>query len=260
MPRTEALPLAIETHDLWAGYDGDVILEGISLQVRPLDFVGLIGPNGGGKTTLLRVLLGLLPPMRGTVRIQGRSPVEARTRIGYVPQTAEFDRRFPIRVWDVVEMGRLGVRGLLKRFTRRDDQIVETALERVGLRDLARKPVGELSGGQLQRALIARALATEPDILLLDEPTSNVDPGIEGGIYELLRELNREATILLVTHDIGIISSFVKTVGCLNRHLHTHGTSDITPDMLEATYHCPVDLIAHGVPHRVFPHHEGTRQ
>jgi zinc transport system ATP-binding protein len=240
---------------MWAGYERDQVLEDVNLSVYEGDFVGLIGPNGGGKTTLLRVLLGLLPPMRGEVCVMGLPVKEGRRSIGYVPQVIAFDREFPISVWDVARMGRVGHRGLLRRYTAEDDTIVADALRRVGLLDLCRRPIGELSGGQRQRAYIARALATQPEILLLDEPTSSVDPQVSNNIYELLRQLNDRVTILLVSHDMSAISSYVKTVGCLNRRLFYHGEQEITAEMLELAYQCPIDLIAHGVPHRVLPMH-----
>jgi zinc transport system ATP-binding protein len=250
----------ISIQHLWAGYEQEPVLEDVNLSVYEGDFIGLIGPNGGGKTTLLRVLLGLLPPTRGRVRILGLPVQEGRRMIGYVPQVVEFDRDFPINVWDVARMGRLGQRRLLQRYTAEDDAVVAEALHRVDLYDLRRRPIGELSGGQRQRAYIARALATQPEILLLDEPTSSVDPQVSGNIYELLRELNQHVTILLISHDMSAISSHVKTVGCLNRRLFYHGEQEITVDMLALAYQCPIDLIAHGVPHRVFSTHTHERE
>ena len=255
-PGTTSTPQeVISVRHLWASYNGKPVLEDINLSVRELDFIGLIGPNGGGKTTLLKVLLGLLLPTRGQLQIMGKSPEVGRRYIGYVPQSVEFDRDFPISVWDVARMGRLGRRHLLQRYTPRDDEAVIEALRSVGMVDLRNRPIGALSGGQRQRVYIARALATEAEILLLDEPMSSVDPQVSTSVYELLRELNEQITILLVTHDMSAISSHVKTVGCLNRRLFYHGKKQITPDMLEAAYQCPIDLIAHGVSHRVFPEH-----
>ncbi len=246
---------AISVEHLWAGYGNENVLEDVSLHVRPLDFVGLIGPNGGGKTTLIKVLLGLLQPSRGTVAIMGEPVTTGRRHLGYVPQIVEFDRDFPISVWDVTRMGRLGKRPPLHRYSAEDDDVVADALRRVDLLDLRSRPIGDLSGGQRQRVYIARALAARPEILLLDEPTSSVDARTSASVYELLRELNEHVTILLVSHDIGAVSSYVKTVGCLNRRLFYHGDDHLTADMLELAYHCPIDLVAHGVPHRVFAEH-----
>jgi len=245
----------ISVRHVWAGYDREPVLEDINLSVRELDFIGLIGPNGGGKTTLLKVLLGLLPPTRGEVRVMDKSVKEGRYHIGYVPQAVELDRDFPINVWHVARMGRLGKRGLLQRYTTEDDETVAEALRSVDMLNLRDRPIGELSGGQRQRVYIARALAKEPTILLLDEPMASVDPQVSASIYDLLSQLNERITILMISHDMTAISSHVKTVGCLNRRLFYHGGEQLTPEMLEQAYHCPIELIAHGVPHRVFPEH-----
>ncbi len=254
-----AADAVIEVEGLWAGYDHEDVLEDVNFTVAPLDFVGLIGPNGGGKTTLIKVLLGLLPPTRGWVRIMGKPVAEGRRHIGYVPQQVDFDRDFPIRVWDVVRMGRLGERRLLQRFTAEDDEAVAEALDSMALFPLQDRPIGKLSSGQRQRVYIARALVTEPDILLLDEPTASVDPQVSTAIYELLQQLNSHVTILLISHDMSAVSSHVKTIGCLNRRLFYHNEKQLTAEMLEQVYQCPVDLIAHGVPHRVFADHGGER-
>ena len=251
----EDQPAAVSVQHLWAGYNGEPVLEDVCLTVPPLDFVGIIGPNGGGKSTLLKVLLGLLRPWRGTVLIGGRPVREARHRIGYVPQAIDFDREFPARVRDVVRMGRLAHARLLRRYSPEDDAVVDRVLGEMDLLALADKPMGEISGGQRQRVLIARALAVEPDLLLLDEPTASVDTRISADVYDLLARLNRRLTILLVTHDMGVISARVKSVGCLNRRLHYHGEGRLSREVLEETYQCPIDLIAHGVPHRVFAAH-----
>ncbi len=245
----------ISIQHLWAGYDREPVLEDINLSVKELDFIGLIGPNGSGKTTLFKVLLGLLSPMRGEVRIMGKSVKKGRQYLGYVPQKVEFDRDFPINVWDVVKLGRLGKRGLLQRYNAKDDEYVAEALRSVEMLQLRDCPMGELSGGQQKRVYIARALAMTPQILLLDEPLASIDPQGETHIYELLKRLNEQITILMISHDIGAIASCVKTVGCLNRRLFYHGEKQVTPEMLEVVYQCPVDLIAHGIPHRVFPQH-----
>jgi zinc transport system ATP-binding protein len=245
----------IEVRNLWAGYEQESVLEDVNLTVYAGDFIGLIGPNGGGKTTLLKVLLGLLPPTQGTVRIMGQPVAKGRRHVGYVPQMVAFDRDFPISVWDVALMGRLGKRRLLRRYTAEDHAQVAQALRQVGMLDLRERPIGELSGGQRQRVYIARALAKAPDILLLDEPTTSVDPQVSSNIYELLKQLNEHVTILMISHDMSAVSAYVKTVGCLNRRLFYHQERHLSPEALELAYQCPIDLIAHGVPHRVFPDH-----
>jgi len=245
----------IEMKGVWAGYNGQTVLEDIHLQVEEADFIGLIGPNGGGKTTLLKVILGLLSPTRGEVRVMGKKVADGRCHIGYVPQLVQFDHQFPIRVWEVVGMGLLGCRKPFRPLSRAERETIRYALEKVEMAALSQRAIGELSVGQRQRVYIARALTTSPQILLLDEPTANVDPQVANNIYELLRELNRTVTILMVSHDMNAISSHVKTIGCLNRRLHYHGTREITQDMMDAIYNCPVDLIAHGLPHRVLAPH-----
>jgi len=255
MASKETGPPAIEMSHVWAGYDGDSVLEDVSLVVHAHDFVGLIGPNGGGKTTLLRVLLGLVTPDRGRVRIMGHSVRQGRRFLGYVPQTVELDHQFPINVWDVAMMGRLGKRGLLHGFTAEDEEIVSDALREVDMLDQRQRLIGDLSGGQRQRVYIARALAGEPQVLLLDEPATNIDPKVSSNIYELLRELNEHMAILMVTHDMSVVSAYVKTVGCLNRRLFYHGDEHLEPGILEEAYQCPIEMIAHGVPHRVFAEH-----
>jgi zinc transport system ATP-binding protein len=245
----------IEIKGLWAGYEGHTILEDVNLTVRQSDFIGLIGPNGGGKTTLLKTLIGLIQPERGEIRVMGKSVAEGRCHIGYVPQFVDFDRQFPIRVWEVVQMGLLGCRKPLQRITGADRETIRYALEQVEMADLQQRAIGDLSVGQRQRVYIARALASNPQILLLDEPTASIDPQVAGTIYELLRRLNQTVTILMISHDMNAVSSHVKSIGCLNRRLHYHGDKEVTQDMLEAIYECPVDLIAHGLPHRVLSEH-----
>lgn len=249
----------INIKDMCAGYDHEPVLEHINLKVYEHDFIGLIGPNGGGKTTLIRVLLGLLPVRCGSVKIKGLPVDKGRKYLGYVPQLLNFDRDFPIRVRDVVRMGRLRKRGLLRGYTEADNEHVQAALRAVDLLNVAQRPLGELSGGQRQRVYIARALASEAEIMLLDEPTSNVDPQVSNSIFDLLNELNKHMTILMITHNMSAVSAYTKTIGCINHTLHYHGQKELTNEMLEATYQCPVDLIAHGVPHRVLPFHGGEQ-
>jgi zinc transport system ATP-binding protein len=250
---------AVEIKDLTAGYDDEAVVQNINLEIKHREFFGLIGPNGGGKTTLLKVMLGLLPPMKGSVKIYGESPEKGRKKIGYVPQYSQFDRDYPITVMNVVIMGRRKEKGLRPWYSSEDKKMALQALDQVNLLEKKDDHISHLSGGQKQRVFIARALAGKPKLLLLDEPTASVDAKIEESIYELLTELNKEVTIVLVTHDIGIVSSHVNSIACLNRHIFKNDEPVITPEMLEESYQCPVDLIAHGIPHRVLAPHDKHR-
>ncbi|WP_292729651.1 metal ABC transporter ATP-binding protein [Methanoculleus sp.] len=246
----------IEVDDVWVRMRGHTVLEGVSLAIHQDEFYAIIGPNGGGKTTLLRVILGLLAPSRGVVRILGSTGAEMRRFLGYVPQFRTFDFDYPITVREMVLSGRLGhVTRRPRRYDAGDRDRTEEALETMHIADLADRQIRDLSGGEQQRAIIARALVGDPKVLLLDEPTVYVDAPTEAQFYEVLDRLRDRMAIVLVTHDIGVIPAHVTRVACLNRRLYTHDTNEITPDMLEAAYHCPVDLIAHGVPHRVFSEH-----
>ena len=247
-------PLALKLENIRVRYGRHDVLRDVSLDVEEGEFLGIIGPNGGGKTTLLKAILGIIKPTSGSVRVFGHPPSKAHHLIGYVPQYSNFDERFPISVWDVVLMGRLGRLGRRPFFSREDKEIARDAMRKVGMDDFGKRQITKLSGGQQQRVLIARALAMEPRILLLDEPTASVDKRMETSIYELLKELNETTTMILVTHDIGVLSAHVKKIGCLNKYFIYHGTKELTGEMLEAAYQCPVDLIAHGIPHRVFQH------
>ncbi len=201
-------------------------------------------------------MLGLLKPMKGNVRIYGEPPEKGRRHIGYVPQYTSFDKDFPITVMNVVMMGRRRMKGLKPLYSGKDRKAAKKALEEVGMWEFRKKQINQLSGGQKQRVYIARALTMDPKLLLLDEPTASVDSRVEESIYRLLRSLNKKRTIVLVTHDIGVISSNVDTVACMNRHIFVNDGPELTAEMLEESYQCPVDLIAHGIPHRVLPEHD----
>ncbi len=248
----------IELKDVWVRYGNQVILEAVNLKLeKPEGLLGIIGPNGGGKTTLLKVLLGLLKPYRGSVKLFGKTPEKSRDLVGYVPQYKRFDFDFPISVWEVVLTGRMSHTGFLKKYSDADKKAAEEALKTVEMYQYKDRQIGQLSGGQRQRVFIARALATNPKLLLLDEPNSGLDPHMQDELYRLLDRLKKDMAIIMVTHDLSAVSIYVDKIACLNGKLHYHNSKEIPVEDLEATYQCPVELIAHGVPHRVLERHNG---
>ena len=239
----------VELRNVTFGYRDEPVIERVNLTIRDGDFIGMIGPNGGGKSTIIRIIMGLLQPWEGEVI----TPKE--TLIGYLPQTHTFDNRFPISVLEVVLSGLLKTRGIAARVSRKDRKNAMAVLEKVGMADFAGRSIGELSGGQMQRVFIGRALISDPRLLILDEPVTYVDNRFEQELYNLLEVLSRETAIVLVSHDVGQIVSSVKTIACVNRNLHYHPSNQITEEILES-YNCPIDLITHGhVPHRVLHTH-----
>ncbi len=226
-------------------YRGIKVLEDVNLSIEKRDFLAVVGPNAGGKTTLLKIMLGLLKPTRGDVRIFGKSPLKARARIGYMPQYARLDPLFPVNVMDVVLMGRLGRSIKPGRYGKIDRQAAEDALGKLELTRVIHSAFSALSGGQRQRVLIARALVSNPDLLLLDEPTANVDAVVETEFYEILKRLNEEMTIVLVTHDLGFVSRYVKHVACVNRRVVVHPTHEITGEVINEVYGCDVRMVRH---------------
>jgi len=248
----------LEISSVTVGYNGQPVLKNVSLTVYYQDFLGIIGANGSGKTTLIKVLMGLLKPQRGTIRFFFDPPGKPGKRIGYLPQQTMFDKKFPITVLDVVLSGLTSKVGIFKAFSRQDRARVHEVLEKMGIPDLSKRAMGTLSGGQMQRVFLARALVSSPTLLVLDEPDTFVDQSFTGAFYEILQELNRQMAIILVSHDLGIISSHVKTIACLNvkGNLFYHESNKITPQLLDS-YKCPIDLITHGdLPHRVLAKHE----
>lgn len=247
---------ALEIKNLSVYYGQTPALNNINLEVKDCEYLGIIGPNGSGKSTLLKAMLGLIQPATGSVRIYGKPPGHTDVKIGYVPQFASMDKRFPITAFEAVLTGRLG-RGLVPfhRYSKADRIAAADALERVGISELAGRRLSELSGGEFQRLLIARALAVGPKLLLLDEPTANVDAGSRENIYALLGSLSKSMTIILVTHDLFAVSSQVHSLACLSGRLVYHGEPRLDSGTVNALYGCPVDLIAHGVAHRVLGEH-----
>ncbi|HNX13561.1 MAG TPA: ABC transporter ATP-binding protein [Oscillospiraceae bacterium] len=249
---------AIHIENLTVYYNRTPALSDVCLEVADGEFLGIIGPNGGGKSTLLKTILGLIPVDSGTVKIYGEDAKSRKISIGYVPQFASLDRRFPITVLEVVLTGTLKT-GLtpFHHYTQDDKKCAMETLEQVGIAELSGRQVSALSGGEFQRMLIARALAVQPKLLLLDEPTASVDAASREQIYELLAQLNQKMTIVLVTHDLLAVSSQIHRLACLNGKLVYHGEPELNQDVVNHLYGCPVDLIAHGVPHRVLKEHEG---
>lgn len=223
----------------------DPVLLDVRLTIEPRDFLGIIGPNGGGKTTLLKLILGLLQPQSGRVRVFGQPPAEVRTRIGYVPQHAQIDPTVPASVLDVVMMGRLHRSSWGAVFGRSHRDAARQALRQTGTEDLAHRPIGTLSGGQRQRILIARALASDAQLLLLDEPTAGVDLHMERSLIDLLHRLNETLPIVMISHDVAFVSAHLKRVVCLNRRLTCHAAHEITQDVIAQMYHGDVRAVQH---------------
>lgn len=234
------------------GYGSEKVVEDVTLEIRPRDFLAIIGPNGGGKTTLVKILLGLLRPWSGEVVW---NPPAGPGRMGYVPQFSTFDKGFPLRVTDVVLMGKLGRRGLLRPYTRKDREDVDRVLDRLGLTRLAAEHVREISGGQLQRVLIARAVVADPEILFLDEPTASIDAESRETLTGLLEELNRRIPVVVITHDVTGLAPLVRRIACVNRRLVCHEGAELDARTLEEAYGGPVEVVTHGVQHRVLHRH-----
>ena len=245
----------IKIRNLSVDYDSHRVLHDVDLDVYADDFLGVIGPNGGGKTTLVKAILGAVPHT-GTIEFAPELYDGTRRLIGYMPQQSNFDRAFPISVRETVVSGLQAVRRMTRRYSREDYAKADKLLEQTGLQSIARAPIGEISGGQMQRALLCRALIADPRLLILDEPTNFVDNRFEGELYALLKELNECIAIVMVSHDLGTITSVVKSIVCVNGHVHRHSSNVITAEQLD-NYNCPIQIIAHGhVPHTVFePHH-----
>lgn len=242
----DAARTVIDVRGVSFAYDGPLALEDVTVSVGAGEFACIVGPNGGGKSTLLKLMLGLLEPAAGTVRVLGQPPRAARPSIGYLPQHAQFDPQFPITVLDVALMGRLGQGRRFGPYGRTEQRVALDALAEVRMDDHARRPFSSLSGGQRRRVLIARALACRPEILMLDEPTANLDIDVEEQLYELLRELNRRLTIVMVSHDVAYVSRYVRTAICVNRTAHMHTGAEITHEVIRNLFGRQIRLVPHG--------------
>ena len=243
----------IEVKNLTFSYrKGDApTLDDVSFSLKCGESGCIVGPNGGGKSTLLKLLLGLLTPDSGSIRILGKTPAAAARKIGYMPQYHQLDAAFPATVLEVALMGRAR-RTLLGGYSREDKEKALAALEEMGCTGLEKRSFSTLSGGQRQRVLISRALASEPEILLLDEPTANIDPGAEEQFYRTLEVLRSRMTVLTVSHDLGFVSRGIDHIICVNRKVSVHTSAEFTSEAADAVYHHKVDMIRHD--HSCFCH------
>lgn len=250
----------LEIKNLSVGYNNNPnVLKNVNLDVFQDDFLGIIGPNGGGKTTLLKTLLGLIKPISGEVLFYKDNIRTTRLNIGYLPQINQIDKKFPISVYDVILSGLTMDKKFFTSYTAQQKEQGIVIAQKMGLQDFLHKAIGELSGGQLQRTLLGRAIVDKPSLLILDEPNSYVDKRFETNFYKLLEEINKETAIILVSHDVGTVVSMVKNIACVNEGLHYHSGANITTDWLEQIYSsCPIEMVGHGeFPHRVLEKHEG---
>ena len=240
-------------------YETNVALSSANLTVYDNDFIGIIGPNGGGKTTLLKTILGLVKPTSGNISFYKENHKVDKINIGYLPQINQIDKKFPISVHDVILSGLKPSGKIFSSYTKEQKSRVGEITTQMGLDKQIDRPIGALSGGQLQRALLGRAIIDKPDLLILDEPNSYVDKRFETDFYKILEDINKDTSIILVSHDVGTVISLVKNIACVNEGLHYHSGSNVTTDWLEKTYSsCPIEIIGHGdFPHRILEKHEG---
>lgn len=246
----------LELKDITAGYDHQPVLKHVNFEINEGDFIGIIGPNGGGKTTLLKVILGLLKPFSGEIIYH----TSKQNLFGYLPQNNRFDQRFPINVTEVVLSGLMSEKGLYRSYTRAEKHKAWELLDKYGMGTYKKSPIGDLSGGQMQRVFLCRAIISSPRILMLDEPTTYVDSSFEREFYAILKDLSKSLSIVMVSHDLGTICSYVKTIACVNRELHYHNSNLISEEQLQS-YNCPLELVTHGkIPHRVLIDHPGKTE
>ncbi|MBR6662065.1 MAG: ABC transporter ATP-binding protein [Alistipes sp.] len=246
----------ISIRDLWVEYDNTTALEGVNVDIYEDDFLGIIGPNGGGKSSLVKAIMGTTP-YRGKIEFADTLRRGNHYKIGYMPQVSEFDMRFPISIREVVLSGLQTEKGFLGRYSAEDKRRADELLDKMGIAELASNPIGEVSGGQMQRALLCRAIISEPKLLILDEPTNFVDNRFEYEFYNMVRQLSDKMAIVMVSHDLGTITSVVKSILCVNRNVHRHDSNILTEEQLR-NYNCPIQVLSHGhIPHTVLEHHAG---
>ena len=266
----------IEIKNLSAGYDSRTVLRNVNLTVYDRDFLGIIGPNGGGKTTLIKCILGLLKPTTGEILYRVTtasnnnpafldnsatnsqfSTLNSQFSMGYLPQYNSIDRKFPITVEEVILSGLSSQKSLILRFTATHREKARQVIARMGLEGLEKRAIGALSGGQLQRALLGRAIISDPALVVLDEPSTYIDKRFEARLYELLAEINHDCAIILVSHDIGTVLQQVKSIACVNETLDYHPDTGVSEEWLERNFNCPIELLGHGaLPHRILAEHK----
>jgi len=251
----------IEIEHLFASYDRKIVLRDVNLNVYERDFLGIIGSNGGGKTTLIKLILGLLKPDSGDIRFFRDGKPVNNMSMGYLPQYSAIDKKFPISVYDVILSGLSRKKSLISKFSDEHHAQVAEIITRMELHGFEQKTIGQLSGGQLQRVLLARAIVSNPEIVILDEPNTYIDKRFESRLYETLYEINKERAIILVSHDIGTVISNVKSIACVNETLDYHPESEVTAEWLEGKFECPFELLGHGeIPHRIIKNHHHEEQ
>ena len=231
--------MAIQAHNLSFQYDENPLLENVSMEIGKGECIAIFGPNGGGKTTLLKLFMGFLKPSSGSLLINGMPPQKSRKHMGYVPQISHLDRQFPITALDVVKMGALSP-SLFHSYTRDSHEEALEMLGKVGLKEMAKTPFGSLSGGQSQRVLIARALMGHPDYLFLDEATASVDPSAEKHFHQLINELKGSVTIVMVTHDLPMEMSYIDRFFCVYRSITPFSPAQVCDHFAQGLYHPPL--------------------
>lgn len=246
----------IKIENMSAGYDRKTVLHDINLEISEKDFLGIIGPNGGGKTTLMKVILGLLKPSEGKITFYDNGMPVEQLEIGYLPQYNSIDKKFPISIYEVILSGLNRQKSLFSRFTKEHHERVKETISMMGLEGMENKPIGQLSGGQMQRALLGRAIVSNPKAIILDEPNTYIDKRFEARLYSLLEEINKQRAVILVSHDIGSVLQTVKSIACVNGTLDYHPQSEVSAEWIEEKLQCPIELLGHGeLPHRVLKKH-----
>ena len=246
----------ISIRDLWVEYDNTTALEGVNIDIYEDDFLGIIGPNGGGKSSLVKAIMGTTT-YKGHIWYDESLRRGNHYQIGYMPQVSEFDMRFPISIREVVLSGLQTEKGFFGRYSAEDKRRADELLDKMGIAELASNPIGEVSGGQMQRALLCRAIISEPKLLILDEPTNFVDNRFEYEFYNMVRQLSDKMAIVMGSHDLGTKTRVVKSILCVNRSVHRHDSNILTEEQLR-NYNCPIQVLSHGhIPHTVLEHHAG---